>query len=153
MTEATVATHLSRIYAKLGVRGRTELLARASQTLAGSQGPGAPAATPRRAVVSPWVGIAVAVFGFVAGLLVPLSSVILGPGLVLVALRWGESVFGWARWLVLVVGALLIAEGPAPPKQLPRELSVASSGWACFSAEAHCWRRTGGPTSSPSFVP
>ncbi len=109
LSDATVATHLSRIYAKFGVRGRAELLAR----LAGSGSAGRPpggdvVAAPGGA--SPWPGIVVGLVGLGLGLILPLSSLVLGPGLILVALRSGTTLFGRARPLVLLVGTALIAE-------------------------------------------
>lgn len=105
VTEATVASHLSRMYAKLGVRGRAELIARASRPTSPEQ-----AGLRWRRVASPWAGIAAAALALAAGVFMPLLGVILGP--FLVAAAWqGRSHLGWARWVVLAAGVLLIAEG------------------------------------------
>jgi hypothetical protein len=111
VTEATVASHLSRIYAKLGVRGRAELIARASRS-ARHASPGATeqGSPPRRTVAALWAGTAMATLGLAAGIVMPLPGVLLGP-LLLVAAWRGASDLGWARWLVAAVGALLVAEG------------------------------------------
>lgn len=109
LSEATVASHLSRIYAKLGVRGRAELLARASQT---PQPTSAPliGTTPGRPAESPWPGLVVAAGALVLGVLAPLSAVVLGPALLLVGLRSETFRPPLARAVALVVGALLVGE-------------------------------------------
>jgi DNA-binding CsgD family transcriptional regulator len=114
VSEATVATHLSRIYGKFGVHSRAELIARASGPAPLGERPSeaAPPAAgpPGRAIDRSWVAVTVAVASGAAGLLVPLSSLVLGPVLVAIAIWWGDRTFGRGRPLVFVIGALLIME-------------------------------------------
>ena len=117
VSEATVATHLSRIYAKLGVRGRAELLSRVVAT--GQGAADARRLDDRQAQVGSvggasdrwWTGVAASLLALAAGIFVPLTSIATGPGLMAVALLSGERVFGRARPAVLAVAVLLIAEG------------------------------------------
>lgn len=110
VSAATIASHLSRIYGKVGVRSRAELLARASQPSVVGPGPSASSSGPNSVGASPLAGLALSGVGLVAGLLIPLSSIVLGLGLIVAGLRSGASVFGWARPVVLVVGAALVLE-------------------------------------------
>jgi DNA-binding CsgD family transcriptional regulator len=111
VSDATVASHLSRIYAKFGVRSRTELLSRVATATASQAMPRDDARAPRRVIEErAWIAGIVVALGVASGLVAPLSSLVLGPGIVGVALWRGQRAFGRARGIVLVVGALLIAE-------------------------------------------
>ena len=127
LSEATVSTHLSRIYAKLGVRGRAQLMAAASMTPANSDAPqdhgstGASSALAAQSLnVAPpsqmsqlIVAGLVASFSVAAALAAPLSSLVLGPGLALASWKAGRRLFGGARALVALAAAALVAEAIA----------------------------------------
>ncbi len=111
VTEATVASHLSRIYAKLGVRSRAELIARASLAAAEAQTQSMPLSAVHRPRMRSWAGTVVAAFALLAGILMPIPGVLLGPPLLIVAASRRARSLDWARWVVLAVGAVLVAEG------------------------------------------
>lgn len=120
VTEATVRTHLTRIYEKVGVRGRIELLAtcRAEPALAPAgcaTAPYVPVLAPR-AALSDYVWICLYVGGLLAadGLLVYLTplSALLGPTLIaahVVSTRSGAASRP-VRLAVLTAGILLSAQ-------------------------------------------
>jgi DNA-binding CsgD family transcriptional regulator len=111
LSEATIRSHLTRIYAKLGVRGRVELLA-----MEGNQGPAHTPAQPGAAAsgspygAAPWAATGLAVAGLAVGLVAPLSGVLVGPALIVLALALGRQLpaeLRWARIPLLGVGAIL----------------------------------------------
>ncbi len=115
LSEATVRSHLTRIYAKLDVRGRMDLLGR----LAGAEGSGiAPFDLSAPATASPygpapWTATIVALVGLVAGFVVPASALVSGPILLILGFVVGRRLpedHRWA-WIVLMgAGAILLAE-------------------------------------------
>lgn len=111
VSDATVASHLSRIYAKLGVRSRAELIARASLAEAEPQTAYLPRSAFHGPRVRPWAGTVVAALALLAGTLMPMPGVLLGPPLLIVAASRRAGSLDWARWVVLAVGAVLVAEG------------------------------------------
>lgn len=120
VTEATVRTHLTRIYEKVGVRGRIELLATClvepALALAGSATAASVPALAPRAALSDYVWTCLYVAGLLAadGLLVYLTplSVLLGPTLIaahVVSAR-SDAASRPVRLAVLTAGILLSAE-------------------------------------------
>jgi DNA-binding CsgD family transcriptional regulator len=111
LSEATIRSHLTRIYAKLGVQGRIELLARARMASVGVAIPNEPAAvaaSPYRA--APWIATTFAIVGLAAGVVVPPSAIIFGPVLLVLGLAVGRRLpaeLRWARIPLLAAGAIL----------------------------------------------
>lgn len=114
LSEATVATHLTRIYAKFGVRSRAELLfVTAPQSLAQPiprQEVDAGTAGPAVRVNRSRVAVAACLLAVAAAAVVPLSSAVSGPALLALAWLSGKTSLGPARTALFVIGALLIAE-------------------------------------------
>lgn len=116
LAEATIHSHLSHIYAKLGVRGRVEMLAR----LADDSPPhrqGYPEQPARTALLSALVvaGL-VAVGSLAAGLIVPISSPAMGLILLLgswTAWRRLPKRLRWAIAPIASAGVLLSMEAVA----------------------------------------
>lgn len=120
LTEATVRTHLTRIYEKVGVRGRIELLANrlvepALAPVVLAAAPSVPAMEPR-ATLSDYVWTCLYTAGLLAanGLLVYLTplSALLGPTLIaghVVSARSGVA-SRRVRLAFLTAGILLSAE-------------------------------------------
>lgn len=115
LSEATIRSHLTRIYAKLEVRGRMDLLAR----VATSEGTATaeidlrePAATSSYGA-APWIATILAVIGIAAGFAVPVSAIVFGPVLLILGLilsRWLPDERRWARFPLLAAGAILCGE-------------------------------------------
>jgi DNA-binding CsgD family transcriptional regulator len=109
LSEATIRGHLTRIYAKLEVQGRIELLARmASVGAAVPNEPAAVAASPYGA--APWIATTFAIVGLAAGLVVPPSAIIFGPALLVLGFAVGRRLpaeLRWARIPLLAAGAIL----------------------------------------------
>jgi hypothetical protein len=114
VSEATVRTHLTRIYSKLQVRGRLDLLARVG---GGPSSAGQLRQVPEsgiglgRPVI--WLAGALSAVGLVAAFFAPPVTVLLGPALVALGLflrRRLPREHRWVRVLVLTVGSILCAE-------------------------------------------
>ncbi|MES2208611.1 MAG: helix-turn-helix transcriptional regulator [Chloroflexota bacterium] len=113
LSEATIRSHLTRIYAKLGVQGRIELLAKMASEgfIAVPDDPGVAAASPYGAV--PWIATTFAIVGIVAGFVVPGSAIVFGPALTALGFALGRRLPAerrWARIPVLGAGAILCVE-------------------------------------------
>lgn len=116
LTEATVRSHLTRIYSKLEVRGRPELLVRLAQ-------PGSTATAATRAQGTGTSPRPVAVRGFVLGgvaavvallaVAAPITLVATGPAFLLAAVlvlrggAGGGTIPSWLRWVLIGAAALL----------------------------------------------
>ena len=116
LSTATVRSHLTHIYSKLDVQGRLEMLARAS-TFAGRSDRKVnltePAATSTYRVAL-WFSAAGSAIGIAAGLVVPVSAIVVGPTLLTIALLLGRSLPGGRRWVRLpLMGAGVILSGEA----------------------------------------
>lgn len=115
LSEATVRSHLTRIYAKLEVRGRLELLARVvtPEGMATDEIDALAPASTSPYSAAPWIAAALAVIGVAAGFAVPASAIVLGSGLFILGLVFGRMLPDdrrWARFLLLGAGAMLLAE-------------------------------------------
>jgi DNA-binding CsgD family transcriptional regulator len=120
LSQATVRSHLSRIYAKLDVSGQVELLARASSPggawdhaqeppLPRIAGPGP---TPRSDPVAPSRGpLTLLLIGLAALSVIPPLAVVIGPGLLIGSWLAGRAADGTAlrsmRPWILVVGVIV----------------------------------------------
>jgi len=113
LSEATIRSHLTRIYEKLGVHGRIELLARsASEGFAGGAADVSMAA-PSPYDAAPWIATTFAIVGIAAGFVVPASAIVFGPALIALGISLGRRLPAerrWARIPVLGAGAILTAE-------------------------------------------
>jgi DNA-binding CsgD family transcriptional regulator len=116
LTEATIHSHLSHIYAKLGVRGRVGLLAKlAADSQSDRQEPPVP---PARTALLPGLVASglLAVASLAAGLVVPISSPAVGPTLLLVSWAAWRRLPKRLRWTIAPIafaGILLSMEGLA----------------------------------------
>lgn len=111
LSEATIRSHLTHIYAKFGVQGRIELLARMADPRATVREGPSVAASPFAA--APWIAMAFAIVGLAAGLVVPMSAIVFGPALLALGLALGRRLPAerrWARIPVLGAGAILVVE-------------------------------------------
>lgn len=141
LTEATVRTHLSHIYAKLGVRGRVELLARMQQDGPTSIGQrvqpevldGDEPGTTSTLEVRPWRSILISTVGALVGIgagfvLLPATAVS-PPAVLLLPLLAGTPVavviarrpggFYFFAALIGACGAVLVALSLAPGLSCP----------------------------------
>jgi DNA-binding CsgD family transcriptional regulator len=132
LSEATVRSHLSRIYGKLGVRGRVELLARVAESGSGRPDPPGSGAARATAEASPeslapiMIGVGAIV---VASILLPFAALVTAPalfisGVVAFAGPAGSRRRRAAPWLliagavtaawlaVLVLGFVAVSSGP-----------------------------------------
>lgn len=114
LSEATVRSHLTRIYAKLEVRGRMDLLGKLA-----AEGSGiAPSDLSAPATASPygsapWIATIMGLGGLVAGLVVPASAIVFGPILLILGFALGRRLpvdRRWARIVLMGAGAILLAE-------------------------------------------
>lgn len=113
LSEATIRSHLTRIYAKFGVRGRIELLARMASDgfVAALDDPGAASSSPYGS--APWIATTAAIVGIAAGFVVPASAIVFGPALMALGVALGRRLPAerrWARIPVLGAGAILSVE-------------------------------------------
>ncbi len=113
LSEATIRSHLTHIYEKLGVHGRIELLARRASEgfVGGTDDPGAAAASPY--CTAPWIATTFAIVGIAAGFVVPASAIVFGPALMGLGFALGRRLPAerrWARIPVLGAGAILTVE-------------------------------------------
>lgn len=114
LSEATVRSHLTRIYAKLQVHGRLDLLAR----VGASESTGQPidASTSQPAVSAralPWVAGGLSVVGLSVAIFAPPVTFLLGPLAVGFGLTLGRRLPADRRWMrrvVLAVGVILCLE-------------------------------------------
>lgn len=116
LSEATVRSHLTRIYAKLEVRGRMDLLGRMAASggavTATIDSPAPSIASPYGA--APWIATISAVIGIAAGFVVPPSAMVFGPALIILGLVCGRRLPAdrrWARFPLLGAGGILVLEG------------------------------------------
>ncbi len=116
LTEATIHSHLSHIYAKLGVRGRVELLAKLAAD-SPPHGPEPKVQLARAALLQALVASGLGAVGsLAAGLVVPASSTVIGPILLLgswAAWRRLSSRLRWAIVPIAIAGVLLSTEALA----------------------------------------
>jgi hypothetical protein len=112
VTEATVRSHLTRIYAKLEVQGRIDLLGQlASQDVPRAEGD--PVAVAQAGGVPVWPTAGLAAGALLVAILLPLSSIILAPALLalgLVLRRRAAGVRPWSWMVVIGSGALITVE-------------------------------------------
>lgn len=114
ITEATVRSHLTRIYAKLEVHGRIDLLGQVASQ-GGSDISRSPTvdATPTSAMPA-WGTIGLAVGAVAMGIILPPSSIILGPALItlgfIIRRRRASHERRWPWIVVLASGAVLGVE-------------------------------------------
>jgi DNA-binding CsgD family transcriptional regulator len=119
LSEATVRTHLRRIYVKLGVRGRRDLLARIAARNGDHRRP-VPSAVdddPPPGPVAPTSAVAaslsLAAVGLAAAVFVPKATAFFGPLLVLVGVQLdlhpGDRVGRWVRLGSILLGLALWA--------------------------------------------
>lgn len=116
LTEATIHSHLTHIYAKVGVRGRVGLLAKlAAASQSDRQEP--PVQPARTALLPALVASGLlAVASLAAGLVVPISSPAMGPTLLLVSWAAWRRIPKRLRWAIAPLafaGILLSMEGLA----------------------------------------
>jgi hypothetical protein len=112
VSESTVHTHLTHVYRKLGIRSRLDLLALAVQSGdAATPASGTSNKAPRAERLPSGIvlGAAVAVVSTVVGVVMPVSTIIIGPGLLLIGVTAGRAESDVARRasLPLLVGGLL----------------------------------------------
>lgn len=110
LSEATVRSHLSRIYAKLGVRGRVELLARVAESRPDARDGATPSAPVASANTGSLAGILVALGAVVIlTFVLPLVAVVTVPGLLVAGLLCLRAAPGSrerraAPWVLLAAG-------------------------------------------------
>ncbi|HET8762729.1 MAG TPA: LuxR C-terminal-related transcriptional regulator [Gemmatimonadales bacterium] len=113
VTEATVRSHLTRIYAKLEVQGRIDLLGQvASQRGSDANRSLTIDASPSSDMPS-WATISLAAGALAMGIILPPSSIVLGPALITLGFiirRRASHVRRWPWIVVLVSGAILGVE-------------------------------------------
>lgn len=105
--ESTVHSHLLRIYRKLGVRGRLDLLARVSQARSPSVGPPVSPTRPSHDDLIPALAAAVAVMAVLVGFVVPASTFASSPALLVSGLYLRRS----RRGSIRAAGRALVIAG------------------------------------------
>ncbi len=115
LSESTVRSHLTRIYAKLGVGSRAELLAAVHRADAPSAVPGQQAPAHAAESGSPAIVAAIMVLAAVAVTVAfPLAAVVLGPVSLAVAYVLRSRPvgrFAWVRTAAIALGVVLTLAG------------------------------------------
>lgn len=115
VTEATVRSHLTRIYSKLEVEGRIDLLGQVASLHEGQAASRPAVGATRTGGMSAWA-IGLAAGAALLGIVFPPSSMLLGPALVAIGLvmRRGERRERRWPWMIVVgTGAVLSVEALA----------------------------------------
>jgi DNA-binding CsgD family transcriptional regulator len=119
LTEATVRSHLTRIYSKLEVRGRADLLSRLAAPRSAHPTDDAtvvPAGSPRPVAARGAVLAVAAAVVIVLAIAIPVTALLTGPVLLVAALlllRPAGGTPGWLRWVLIAAAVLLSLAGVA----------------------------------------
>lgn len=103
ITEATVRSHLTRIYAKLEVRGRIDLLGHVASQHDGETPTYQELEATTSGGLPPWALIVIAAGAVLIGVVIPLSSFLLSPSLLVPGLLMRRRTPPKQRWRWMVV--------------------------------------------------